>query len=331
MERELMNTITLPTLYCPFEPALHPFADAIGEQSIEWALELRMITEKHVVQVVRDVQFDLLVGQAYPNASLNDLRFISDWSMWLLLWDDVCGGPGICDQPRKQAAIHRRLLDILNGASVTDLDHPLVYGLHDIRQRMEDRLSSISMQRFIRAVAESFYASVWEAHNRAHKRIPDVAIYLQKRVLTSALFTYLEIFEITHGFVLSLEMRCHAAIQELGRKANNIICWCNDIISYQKEMHQGDVHNLVLLLQHAHDIDLQEAIDRVATLHDAEVHAYLQLESSLPALGLSMSTDIKQYLALLRSWMSANMYWSLLSGRYQSSARGKEVGRSTSS
>jgi hypothetical protein len=331
MEGELMSTIALPTLYCPFEPALHPFADAIGEQSIAWALELRMITDKHVVQAVRDVQFDLLVGQAYPNASLNDLRFISDWSMWLLLWDDVCGGPDICDQPRKQAAMHRSMLDILNGASATDSDHSLVHGLYDIRQRIRDRLSPMSMQRFVRAVAGSFYASVWEAYNRAYKRIPDVATYLQKRILTSALFTYLEIFEITHGSALSLEVQRHTAIRDLSRKANNIICWCNDIISYQKEVHQGDVHNLVLLLRHTHNIDLQEAIDRVAALHDAEVHAYLQLESSLPALGLIITTDLKQYLALLRSWMSANMYWSLLSGRYQSSARGKEVGGATSS
>src|SRR5258706_14221974 len=331
MGGELMETITLPELYCPFEPTLHSSADAMSEESIAWAIRLKMITEQRVVQTVRGVQFGLLVGQAYPHVSLSALRFISDWSIWLLLWDDICGEPGTCDQPRKQAAMHRHLLDILNGADTTDSDYPLAHGLYDLRQRMKGELSVMNMQRIIFAVVDSFYASVWEADNRAHKRIPDITVYLQKRSLTCAFFTYLEIFELTHGSSLSQETQQHIAVRELSLKANNIICWCNDIISYRKEVHQGDIHNLVLLSQHTYNLDLQDAIEHVADLHDAEVYAFIRLESSLPALGLIMSTDLEQYLSLLRSWMSANLHWSLLSGRYQPSAREKEIGKEKTS
>src|SRR5258708_3796463 len=140
-KRELMESMTFPALYCPFESALHPSANAMSEQSIAWAVRLKMITEERFVQAVRDVQFGLLVGQAYPHASLKSLRFASDWSMWLLVWNNICGEPGTCDQPRKQAAMHRRLLDVLNGADITNSDHPLACGLYNIGQRMKDHLS----------------------------------------------------------------------------------------------------------------------------------------------------------------------------------------------
>jgi 5-epi-alpha-selinene synthase len=99
--------------------------------------------------------------------------------------------------------------------------------------------------------------------------------------------------------------------------ANNVVCWSNDIISLDKEMKRGDVHNLVLALRCEHQLVLQEAIDHAGELHDAEVRAFIDLEPRLPSFGAAVDAELARYVVILRSWMRGNLDWSHASGRYR--------------
>jgi 5-epi-alpha-selinene synthase len=107
--------------------------------------------------------------------------------------------------------------------------------------------------------------------------------------------------------------------------SNNVVCWANDIISLEKEVQRGDVHNLVLVLQQKLDLSLQEAIDRAAEMYNAEIQTFVKLEPHLPSFGKPVDANLRTFVSVLRTRMRGNLDWSLESGRYQSAIDSSRV------
>jgi 5-epi-alpha-selinene synthase len=105
-------------------------------------------------------------------------------------------------------------------------------------------------------------------------------------------------------------------LQVLAQMTNNVISWANDLVSYEKESKRGDVHNLVLVLAHEERLTLHTAVQRVAALHDAEVHAFITLSKSLPTLSPTIDAELDRYVTGMRCWMRGNLDWSLSAARY---------------
>ena len=188
--------------------------------------------------------------------------------------------------------------------------------MYDLRERIRARAAPGAMARCVQSVEEFFAACVWEATNRKQGITPDVATYIKMRPFSGGLYTYINLIEIIEQITLPRRVREHPTVQRLTLTANNVVCWTNDIVSLAKELKQGDVHNLVLALQHKHRLTLQEAMDRAAALHAAEVRAFIDLELRLPSFGTVLDSQVKAYSSVLRSWMRGNLDWSYTSGRY---------------
>ncbi|WP_079605340.1 terpene synthase family protein [Bradyrhizobium erythrophlei] len=100
----------------------------------------------------------------------------------------------------------------------------------------------------------------------------------------------------------------------LVRLASNLICWSNDIFSYAKEVvRNGIVHSLPTILQHHLDIDIQEAIDRAAQMHDDEVGRYEQLERRMRD---TAGPHLRRFLDDINSWIIGNVTWTHTCQRY---------------
>jgi len=137
------------------------------------------------------------------------------------------------------------------------------------------------------------------------------------RLFTSAVYPCLTLIELTEGLRLPAEVHGHPDVQRLAEITNNVISWANDIVSLEKELRQGDVHNLVLILSQEHKLSLQAAADRVAALHDGEIRAFIALAQRLPSFAPAVDIDLQRYVAGMRFWMRANLDWSLATTRYQ--------------
>jgi 5-epi-alpha-selinene synthase len=312
----MVPLITLPALFCPFASTLNRHAEVVERDTIAWANRFHLLDDDDVRRRLCSVRVGWLVAHAYPNASCEGLQLLTDWTTWLFLQDDQCDENGIGKQPDRLAALHARSLEVLRGAQLTANDRALSHALLDLRQRMEQYHVEGWMPRFIRSFESSLNASIWEATNRQRGVIPDVATYMNKRAFTGGLYTHIVLQELTENLQLPAAVREHSVIQQLTRMTVNVVCWANDLFSLMKEINQGDVHNLVLSLQHKHPISLQEAVDRAAALHDTEVRAFIELALRVPSFGTEVDAELKRYIAILRSWMRGNLDWSYMSGRY---------------
>lgn len=310
-----MERWELPELYCPFPSLVNRHADVVGRATIEWAGRYGLLAEPNQRHRLEAVRVGWLIARTNPTTSLDALQLLADWCTWLFLQDDQCDERGIGKDPNAVAAIHGRSYEILAGAPLRRDDRPLSHALVDLRKRFMARARSGWMERFQQSVANSFQASIWEAGNRARGITPDLDTYLEHRPFTGGVYTLVETIELTEQLGLPYEIYEHPYIQRIVRRAVNVVCWSNDIVSLAKEIKQGDVHNLVLVLQHRHGISIQDAIQRAAAMHDAEVRTFMDLEADLPSFG-EYDPALRHYLMLQKAWMKGNLDWSYMSGRY---------------
>ena len=313
-----METIVLPRLYCPFPSAVNRHAESLHQHTIEWVRKFNLISDEAAYQKFCQSRFSDLAARVYPDAAFTELKLLSDWNVWTFIMDDQMDEGAMGKQPEQLAAFYAGLVDVLKGKDTAYQIEPLGAALNDLRQRiMQQKVESVMIRRFIGSVEACLAAFVWETKNRARGIMPDVATYMKMRATTSGWQTVLELMSINRLFKLPPEVLDQIDVQHLSLKANNIICWANDISSFEKEMRRGDVHNLVLTLRHEHQCTLLKAIQRAAELHDNEVRAFIELETQLPSFGKDIDYQLEQYASNLRSWIRGSLDWHFTSKRYR--------------
>jgi terpene synthase-like protein len=312
-----MEPIIYPLLSCPFPSAINSHAKQAQQATVAWARRLHLLQRDAAYRRLERVQYGMLMARAYPTAVPATLQIATDWSTWLFLLDDQCDEAGIGQAPEQLAKLHTRLLEILRGVPPQQEDQPLVHGLSDLYMRLRQHATSDWLQRFSASVAMYFTANVWEATNRRQGLIPDAAAYRAMRPYTSAVFPCLMLIELTERLGLPTAMYEHPDLQRLALMTNNVISWANDIVSFEKEQRQGDVHNLVLVLAHEQRLSLQAAVEQVAALHDNEIRDFIALAAQLPRFEPAIEADLRRYVAGMRFWMRGNLDWSIGTARYQ--------------
>jgi len=309
----MMKKISLPSLYMPFPQRLNPHNERAWVHTVEWVRQFRLIPEK-AVPYFRTLDYHWLSAYAFPDAGLAELALINDWMTLFYFfdkeWDDA--------PPEKLAVAQSSLLATLRCRTrVRFGSNPIETALHDVRRRMLEFSSEAWMERFTGSIEAYFNACLWEANNKSRHEIPDVASYLAMREKTGAVQPSFELAGVLRLAEIPPEMMEEPSIRCLNLLANHAITLFNDIISLEKEMQVGDVHNLVFIIQNEQRCSLEEAMQRAARMHDDEVRAFIELESKIPSWGEPIDTGVQRYIDVVRCWMRANMDWSLMSERYK--------------
>jgi 5-epi-alpha-selinene synthase len=312
-----LRNLTIPNLDCPFPSAVSPYAEAVHAHTLDWVQKFGLVNDAQGFERLKASRFGWLAARAYPDAPHERLEIVSDWNTWLFVLDDQCDEMGLGRQPLQLAELHCRCLEILSGGIPAAEDIAVVHGLHDIGARIRPLMPLAWLARFIHSAAEYFESTEWEAQNRDQNVWPDTPAYVHMRPFTGGLYTDIDLVELTENIALPLTVRVHPRIRQLITITNNVVCWSNDIFSLQKEYKHRDMHNLALLIHRHEHIGLQEAIDKVARLIDAQIRRFVALEKCLPSFGAAADSDISRFIAVMRSWMRGNLDWSYESARYK--------------
>lgn len=313
-----MLNIKFPALYCPFPSAINQYAEAAGKHSLKWVRSFNLVIDESAYQSLRATKFHVLAARCYPNACLEALEVVCDYLVWIFIADDQFEEAG----PRKQTELlqelHARLLDILKGAELTDFDTSVQIALRDIRLRLQQlpHATSELMLRFVENMTAYFEGVLCEVLNHLQGSVPDLATYMKLRSFTSAVFIYCDLIQIVDRIALPPEVIEHPTVKRLKLATNNVSTWANDIFSLQKEVGEGQTHNLVVVLQHEYQISVQEAVERAAEIHDAEVRTFIELSAQLPSFGAQIDAELQRYISGLCSWMRGCLDWYLETGRY---------------
>lgn len=315
-----MQTIQFPQIAYPFPSRINTHAEIAHEQNISWVQQFRLVRTDPAMARFKKARFAWLAARAFPNAALDELCIISNFNTWLFMLDDQCDEADLGKRASNLKNMTSTLLDILKRNRSVSLEEegPLAAALADIWLRMRQISRPAWRLRFIRSMEDYFESCHWEAGNRAMAQTPAVAEYVAMRPYTGALFADVVAIEIIEKVYLPDAVLQHPLVQRLVLACNNIVCWANDLFSCDKESQQGDVHNLVLVIQEEEKRSLQEAIDETGRMHDDEVRLFCRLEKRLPQYDAATNEELQRYVAILKSWITANYDWSFHdTGRYK--------------
>ena len=312
-----MSNIKLPVLYAPFPSAINQHCEAAYQHTFEWVRSFNLL-EGLAFQNFFAANWHILTARAYSNVSLKTLELFNDFFYWGTIFDDAFEKTEINKKLKILEPEPTRLLDILNGAELTELDTPIALAWQDIVQRLHQFPYVTSEWRltFVKNMENYFQAVRWEAVNQSQGIMPDIATYIKMRPLFFGITPFLDIILIGDGISLPPEAIECSVVKQMLLAAIYAITWENDIFSFKRERKEGNVHNLVLILQHKHQIPLEKALEQVVEIHDAHVRNFIELSAQLPSFGAKVDGNLQRYVLALRFWIRGHLDWLIESLRY---------------
>jgi hypothetical protein len=313
-----METITVPDIYCPVPTALNPHVEEGELFAPEWARRLGLIGDDDSWGI-GPAHLGYLAGYSHPWVSYPALRIAVAYLDWLMVYDDRVLDKWVNVSRLDEAritAFQAEILSIMRGESAGDPDEPLHRAMGELCAEIRALAPDWDMTNFIRGFARYLQANVWEATNIWRGEAPHLSTYTNMRRHTGCLFPTYELSAVLGGVRLSTKAREHVALRQLEIMANNYTCWLNDVFSFERERNDGQVNNLVAVLQREFGIGAQEAADQAALMCKVEMESYLELKERLPSLGLEVDVSLARYLEVLESWMRALYDWHHMTYRY---------------
>lgn len=310
-----VGTIHIPELYCPFPPAINPHVEAVQRLINQWMQARHYLRTEAAFERFKAARFASLTGRVHPEASFDSVLLVASYMSWLFMLDDLCDEESLGRDPERLRAVLYELIDHMKHPRPLRGDEsPVVVGLAELWECMRLREVPGWTERFIRAFEGYALGCLWEAANRASNRVPSLAEYVEYRRHTSAVYAFFLLIELAEQVMLPVDVREHLHALEV--RANDGVCWVNDMSSLEKERRAGDVHNLVIVLQHEHGLSIQAAMEQAGRLFNTRMREYVELEQRLPSFGAAIDVPLQRYLRGLRCWVRGNMDWSYESGRY---------------
>jgi hypothetical protein len=301
-----MEKIVIPELDCPISPAINENVEIAHNHNIQWACDFKLIPDNgEKYERFCAAKFAWLFARSYPDVSIDELNLLCDLFTWYFVVDDLLDEYA----PKEVDIFGKGVMDILK-SSITVQNHPLFYGLYDIQPRMLAKIPAFWRHRFVCHLQQWFQAVRWEAVNRIKNTIPDLAIFTKMRLFAGGMYlgfdminAFSQKYRSHHGF---LE---HIYVQQLEMMANNYICWTNGILGCHRDLKNGEVQNVVIVLQKEYSCSLQEACNRAVDMCNAEISAFFSLKSQLPSIGETENHSLKHYINGLQIWMRAYLDW----------------------
>lgn len=295
-------------LFCPFVPAVHAEVDAVNTATVNWASAIGLVDARTAPRLSAS-RVGSLVSRAYPEDAREPLQLAADWTTFFCLLDDVIER---LESPR---AVAQALADVRcvlcdHGAAIAG--RPLERAAADLADRLDRHASPEQRAHFDASVAQLFAAFTLEAEVRAGATPLPIEAYLPLREVTVGIYVEAALGEIIGDIALPSGARDAVERAGLLRSASNLIGWANDVHTYEKELREGEVNNLVAVLAEAEGLDLRGAVARAIAMHDAEMRAFEARSAELVA-----RPGLTRYVLMLRRWVRGHLDWALETGRYR--------------
>ena len=305
----------------PFPARVNRHAGGVGDRSAAWAAELGLASTSDAARRLAGANASDLAGRACPDADPDQLCLLTDLFTWLFAFDDNCDDDGLGADPARLSPVVGRLLGVLDalGGAVTpallEASGPTGAALYDLCRRVREQGRPDLLLRFTRQFREYLLALLWEAANRERHRVPAVDEYVQLRRHTGAVFPSLTLTDIAHRAEPAPERLTDPDLSTLDLLAVDLVCWCNDIFSYDKERRlEQDGHNLTMAIARETGQDEDSALAEAARRFNDGLATYARLEAAVLADG---DPEVARFAAARRCWIRGTYDWSMRATRYQ--------------
>jgi hypothetical protein len=311
---ELPSRETLASaLRCPFPRRLNPNVARAHERSSRWVRA--HIPDARMVKRLTAARMAWMVGGFFPTAAVDELSLAADYISWAFALDDLGDETAVGKDPLQLAELFASFDAAFEGPPAPG-ESPQVTGFRDIVERLAGIATPEQLQAFRSGNQAYFGGMLWEANNRRGNWVPNESSFLALRPAAGAVPPFMALVEPLERLSLPESVRKHPHVQELTHLAGGILCWTNDVLSYEKERAQNDVHNLAIVYEVQRGLPPGAALTQAVAFHNAEVDGFLARAAVLPSFDEAHTGELRRYIDVLCSMIRVTRDWTLGSARY---------------
>ena len=336
---EKVGPSIVPNFDLPFPLHVSPHVQEVREHNIEWTERMGMLSEQPpsspggtvwTAEKIADYDFSVCSCAIAPDGTLDELLVSVDWLAWGTYGDDyypvVFGNTRDRAGARAQTERFKLFMPTQDGAAPTpDPQNALERGLADLWSRTTREMDEDSRGYLRHAIVDMTESWLWELDNTALNKVPDPVDYLEMRRKTFGSDLTACLANIAQGGAVPPELATHEAIASLENSAADYACMINDVFSYQKEIEfEGEVHNLLLVVQTFFDCSYEDAVRIVEDLMAQRLEQFQRAaEVELPQMyeDYDLSEQARAALdvraAQLRDWIAGVLHWHRNTRRYR--------------
>ena len=324
--REGRDLVEIPKFGAPFPVEQGPYAKEAQRGHMRWAGEHGVFRSEGERRRFAAMDMGALAGLLYPGASNpGDAQLVADWCAWLLLRDDRWDSTEDPAEWERLAARDRAYLGLMRRAPrrPADVAHAEVEGdglyrsLADLCARLRGRARREGLpdpvdRRMVAVMKGFFFASVRETAYQRRGECPALPEYVGMRSVTGGLDILTFVLAALDGVRLPRALLGDSTVRRLTAASHNVCCWHNDLVSLNKELAAGEVHNLVLVLLGDPGVgcrSLQEAVDVAERMVREEIGAFVGLEREVGAIGGPRARAAAWYAGMLQDRVGGVIAW----------------------
>ncbi|KAG2040647.1 terpenoid synthase [Suillus americanus] len=296
----------------PFPRRPNQHYSKVSAESSAWLESFKAFSPK-AQQAFDRCDFNLLACLAYPIASEEHARSVCD-VMNLFFFVDEYSDVSEEGEVRQQKDV---IMDALRHPYKPRPKGEWVGGevARQFWERTVCNASSQSQKRFIARFDEYLDDVVQQAIDRSGHHIRDIQSYFDVRRKTIGAWPSFALLEL--GLDIPDEVISHPTFEDMAVASTDMIALTNDIVSYNREQARGDDgHNIVTIVMHELDTDVNGAMLWVMDHHTKIEKKYFEAEAAIPKWGEPIDSQVREYCNGLGNWVRANYDWHFESERY---------------
>jgi hypothetical protein len=328
--------VEVPRIGDPFSVSNGLYAEEAQRRHMRWADKHGVFRSEVERQRFSAMDIGSLVSRLYPDASSpEDVQLVADWCAWLLLRDDRWDSTEDPLEWERLASLDRAYLGLMRqsssrtaGAAEATIASPYPSrggyereGLHDALADLLDRLRVRGLReglenpvdrRLVAVMREFFFASIREISYQRRGECPTLSEYVKMRSVTGGLDILTFVLAALDGVRLPKRLLEQQSVRRLTAASHNICCWHNDLVSLNKEIASGEVHNLIIVLERDPDANctsLPEAVDMAERMIREEIETFLELEAEIYTADESWSQAAAWYVCMLHNRVGGVIVW----------------------
>ncbi|OJA08758.1 hypothetical protein AZE42_08877 [Rhizopogon vesiculosus] len=305
---------TLPDLLSiyPFDfPKANTHAQECSAESKEWVSRSNVFDERRSA-LLGKAQSGLLCAVAYPYAGREEFRMTCDFINLLFVLDHISDDMNGQDAHGPCEVFYQVMAD-------PDFKHDSILAkiMLDFRQGLLRSAKPQFFKRFLDNLKRYTKAVAQEAELREAGEVYDLINFVPLRRENSAIRCCFSFIEFNFGIELPDEVFDDPVFQSVYFAAVDMVCWSNDLFSYNVEQAMGHTgNNIVTVLMQEQDAGIQEAADCIGVVFKQLMARFLKDKSRLPSWGAVIDRDVALYVKGLADWVGGNLVWSFQCARY---------------
>ncbi|KAA1466697.1 terpenoid synthase [Dentipellis sp. KUC8613] len=318
------NQFTIPDLFAiarAFTDAVNPHWERAATESRAWVNGFRMFADKRAAFFLSG-QSELLVSHAYPYAAYDEFRTVCDFVNLLFVMDEVSDRQNREDAQDMGDVYLRVMRD-----PTWDDGSKLAQMTREFRERFMTRVQPRSFARFLKLGEDYIHCVAEEAGLRVRGEVFDLHKYTLIRRENSAVRVCFGMIEYVLGIDLPDEVFADPVFQKIYFAGVDMVCWANDLYSYDMEQTKGLAgNNFLTVLMRTQGMTLQQASDYTGGHFQALMDTFLAGKAQLRSFGPAVDAEVKLWIECMQHWPVGNLHWSFETPRYYGAAR-EEVRR----